>query len=207
MVLRPAAPASTGSLAERKNVSSPQTYWTRICIFTKSKMILVYILVREVPKTYHSQCSGCWYSWAACWNGIALVEFSSKQWKLSLKFKLNYTIQNVYQNDIIHEKLCAPTHVHMGMEEGCCFMEDTLVISGFSATMYVKLMFTRSAPLQTQTIRPSRSFSDLPRASRAAKILGSYRGRQIGKKYIRSQSIEKETTFDVKTSSKANSSI
>ena len=106
----------------------------------------------------------------------------------------------------LYMKIMCTTHVHMGMEGGCV-TEDTLVISGFSATMYVKLMFTRSAPLQTQTIRPSRSFSDLPRASRAAKILGSYRGRQIGKKYIRSQRIEKEHTFDVKTSSKANSSF
>lgn len=68
----------------------------------------------EAPTTHHSQCSGCWYSRMTCWKGTALVEFSSKQWKLSIKFKLNYTIQNIYQNDIIREKLCAP---HMSIRD------------------------------------------------------------------------------------------
>lgn len=78
-----------------------------------------------------------------------------------------------------------------GGRKGCCFIEATLVTSGFSATMYVKLMFTRSVPLQTQTIRPSRSFSDFPTASRAAKILGSYRGIQTGKNTLNHRAWQK----------------
>lgn len=75
----------------------------------------------------------------------------------------------------MYKKLYVP-HIYVWRrKEGGCRPEATLVTSRFSATMYVKLMFTRSVPLQTQTIRPSRSLSDFPTASRAARILGSCR--------------------------------
>lgn len=78
----------------------------------------------------------------------------------------------MYQN--ITPKNVHASHIYSRGETGVgWFTEATFVTSGFSATMYVKLMFTRSVPLQTQTIRPSRSFSDFPTASRAARILGS----------------------------------
>lgn len=49
----------------------------------------------------------------------------------------------------------------------------TLAVSGFSATMNMKLRLTRSVPLQMQMMQPSRSASVFPMASKDDKILGS----------------------------------
>lgn len=49
----------------------------------------------------------------------------------------------------------------------------TLAVSGFSATMNMKLMLTRSVPLQMQMMQPSKSASVFPMASNEDKILGS----------------------------------
>lgn len=49
----------------------------------------------------------------------------------------------------------------------------TLAVSGFSATMNMKLMLTRSVPLQMQMMQPSRSASVFPMASKEDRILGS----------------------------------
>lgn len=49
----------------------------------------------------------------------------------------------------------------------------TLAVSGFSATMNMKLRLTRSVPLQMQMMQPSRSASVFPMASNEDRILGS----------------------------------
>lgn len=50
----------------------------------------------------------------------------------------------------------------------------TLAVSGFSATMNMKLRLTRSVPLQMQMMQPSKSASVFPMASNDDKILGSW---------------------------------
>lgn len=50
----------------------------------------------------------------------------------------------------------------------------TLAVSVLSVTMYMKLRLTRSGPLQMQMMRPSRSASLFPAASRDARIFGSF---------------------------------
>lgn len=49
----------------------------------------------------------------------------------------------------------------------------TLAVSGFSATMNMKLRLTRSVPLQMQMMQPSKSVSVFPVASNDDRILGS----------------------------------
>lgn len=58
----------------------------------------------------------------------------------------------------------------------------TLAVSGFSATMNMKLMLTRSVPLQMQMIQPSKSASVFPMASNEDKILGSWG--QFSRRYV-----------------------
>lgn len=54
----------------------------------------------------------------------------------------------------------------------------TLAVSVLSVTMYMKLRLTRSGPLHTQMMRPSRSASLFPAASRHARIFESFRTEQ-----------------------------
>lgn len=56
----------------------------------------------------------------------------------------------------------------------------TLAVSGFSATMNMKLRLTRSVPLQMQMMQPSKSASVLPMASNDDKILGSLEEEKAG---------------------------
>lgn len=54
----------------------------------------------------------------------------------------------------------------------------TLAVSGFSATMNMKLRLTKSAPLQMQMMQPSKSDSVLPVASNDDRIFGSWHGKE-----------------------------
>lgn len=56
----------------------------------------------------------------------------------------------------------------------------TLAVSGFSATMNMKLRLTRSVPLHMQMMQPSKSASVLPMASNDDKILGSLEEEEAG---------------------------
>lgn len=68
----------------------------------------------------------------------------------------------------------------------------TLAVSGFSATMNMKLMLTRSVPLQMQMMQPSKSASVFPMVSNEDKILGSW-GKQFCRCYFGLKKKKKKT--------------
>lgn len=77
----------------------------------------------------------------------------------------------------------------------------TLAVSVLSVTMYMKLRLTRSGPLQTQMMRPSRSASLFPAASRDARIFGSFRNKNTPHAQTSAQHVSTgsahEKTWDV----------
>ncbi len=75
---------------------------------------------------------------------------------------------------IMHQKmLVVAGHFGTDRVRRVAVVTLTLVVSVLSVTMYMQLRLTRSVPLHTQMMRPSRSASLFPAASRDARIFGS----------------------------------
>lgn len=94
---------------------------------------------------------------------------SKKRWSNKLKKKKK---KSFYSN--IKKKFREWQRCHGEKHRASGENALTLAVSGFSATMYMKLRLTRSVPLQMQMMQPSRSASVFPVASNEDRILGSW---------------------------------
>lgn len=114
------------------------------------------------------------------------VRLTSKQQKQKLFLKytelhwLGYgKTSNSFSRSALHLYYCDISHPQSEVpkrqaSERQCVHVSTLAVSGFSATMNMKLRLTRSVPLQMQMMQPSKSASVFPMASNDDKILGSW---------------------------------